>query len=338
MWIRRILILIGFVFGVLLIAALPRLLEMLLFSSSSSTMPKEYNVLIFGTLDPSTLKVSTPEAFRSIFDDIFGYVKGILTGESFTYKHFLYFNQNEEVSETRNFFIETRPLIVYSAVNMVFASVLALLLGTLIGLLLARSRGWIKNALEFLVIIPDFATAFFLQLLVVFLYTRTDILIAEVATTSIDTAYLLPFLTLFCLPFVYIVRMVSSHTYKVLSEDYILTAKSKGLKKRTIYAQHILRNILPLIKADLFRIASIMTGNMIIIEYLFNSPGITRFLAPGLDRNLGYVPDLFHQKPNLFDQYPIMVNSLWSLILIFFLTYGAMRLTITGLERRFAHD
>ncbi|MBH8605967.1 ABC transporter permease subunit, partial [Thermoactinomyces sp. CICC 10522] len=94
------------------------------------------------------------------------------------------------------------------------------------------------------------------------------------------------FLTLCYLPFTYMMRMVALQGYKVLTEDYILTAKSKGLKKWTIYARHVLRNVLPVIKADLFRIASIMTGNLIVIENLFNSPGITRFLIPSLDWNL----------------------------------------------------
>lgn len=336
---RRIRSFFLFFLGLLLISALPRLIETWMFSTASIQVPEEDYFIVFGVTERDHLNASSGfEALETAANHVIGYLKGIPNGESFQYKHFLYFHNNEEVPEMRNFFIENRSLILYSAANMVFSGSLALLLGTWIGLWLARSWGWLKNALEFLVFVPDFAAALFLQLLVAFIYQQTGVLLAEVFTTNLDTAFLLPFITLFYLPFVYIVRMVSSQSYQILAEDYILTAKSKGLSKPTIYAQHVLRNVFPLIKADLFRIASIMTGNMVIIEYLFNSPGITRFLVPGLDRNLGTIRDLFYQKPNLFDQYPIMVNALLTVSALFFLAYGSMRLVLFVLERRFAHD
>jgi peptide/nickel transport system permease protein len=341
MLVKRLFSIIVFFLGLLLISALPRIMESMMFHYSADFMNdlQEDPFIIFGTTDPATLKASGwREAVQKAFDDMIGYVKGIPSGQSFKYKHFLYFHNNEQVYEIRNFFTENISLILYSAANMMISGCLALLFGTLLGFMLARSGRWIKNLLEFLVIVPDFAAAFFLQLLVVLIYKQSGVLLTEIFTTNLDTAYLLPFLTLFYLPFVYIVRMVSSHAYKVLTEDYILTAKAKGLNKVTIYTQHVLRNVLPLIKADLYRITSIMIGNLVIIEYLFNSPGITRFLIPGLDRNLGTIRDLFYQKPNLFDQYPITVNSLLTLSAIFFLTYASMRLVLFVLERRFAND
>jgi peptide/nickel transport system permease protein len=254
--------------------------------------------------------------------EIIGYVKGIPTGKSFTYEYINFDSNMNPLTETRSYIEGIRPLFVYSVVNLVFAGSLALLSGTLVGLLLARSGGWIRDILEFLVTVPDFASAFFLQLLVVFIYKQTEVLVAEVFTTQTDTAYLLPFVTLFYLPFVYTVKQVSSQTYQVLTEDYILTAKAKGLGKKTIYVRHVLRNVLPLVQADLFRLSAIMTGNIIVIERLFNSPGVTRFLLTG----------------EFEGQYAPQVNNLWTLVLIFLLTYGSMRIVIFGLKRGFAHD
>jgi peptide/nickel transport system permease protein len=329
LWSKRLFTLLLFVFAVLFIAALPQLIDMLIFGSSHDAI-----------LGQSTGKISPSQAFASMFSKIANYIGGIPSGKSFTYQAYLYYNSNshEQVTETRNFFTDTRSFMVFSAVNMVSTSLLALLSGTFLGLFLARSGILIRTLLEFMAIIPDFAAAISLQLLVVFIFQQTGWLVAEVNTTVFGTAYLLPFLTLCYLPFTYMMRMVALQGYKVLTEDYILTAKSKGLKKWTIYARHVLRNVLPVIKADLFRIASIMTGNLVVIEYLFNSPGITRFLIPSLDRNLELKTALVYQKPNLFNQYPVMVNSLWSLILIFFITYGSMRLAMFGLERGFAND
>jgi peptide/nickel transport system permease protein len=329
---RRVLAWAAFLAGVQLVAALPGMFEMLLLDPAVRMGPP----LPHGAPPPPEPTVA--DALRQAAGSIAGYLKGLVDGSSFTYQHVLFHQFGEDVVETRNFIEEIKPLFLFSTANMALAGVLALLLGTIAGLALARSGGWFRALLEFLDTVPDFAAVFFLQLLVVFIYKETGERVAEVFTVGDDIAYALPFMALFYLPFVYIVRMTASHTLNVLTEDYILTAKAKGLDKFTIYARHVLRNVLPFIKADLFRIASIMSGNLVIVEFLFNSPGITRFLAPGLMRNLDTGLQVFLLKPSPLNQYSVLVNTLWSLALIFLVTWSVMRLFLFGLERRFARD
>jgi peptide/nickel transport system permease protein len=308
MWIRQFLGLIAFFFVVLLAAAMPELIRIA--KNSPQNLPWE----------PPVPPISRTEQLRMLLaDEVTAYVKGIPNGEFLMYQRF---------SSTTGR-MEKRPLLedlgapfAYSAGNLAGAGVLALLAGTAAGLLLARSGGWIRDGLEFLVTVPDFAAAFFLQLLVVFIYKQTDVLLASVFTIEGDPAYLLPFVTLFYLPFVYVVKLVSSQAWQVLTEDYILTAKAKGLSKRQIYVRHVLRNVLPVIQGDLYRLSAIMVGNMVVIENLFNSPGVITFLFPR----------------GSIDFYADRVNLIWILLSIFLLTYGILRLTVFGLKRGLAHD
>jgi peptide/nickel transport system permease protein len=59
-----------------------------------------------------------------------------------------------------------------------------------------------------------------------------------------------------------------------LTEDYIITAKAKGLKERTILFKHALKNAsLPLITNAAIAIGTILSG-AIITEQVFNYPGL----------------------------------------------------------------
>ena len=72
----------------------------------------------------------------------------------------------------------------------------------------------------------------------------------------------------------FIARMTRSQMLEVLRQDYIRTAWSKGLRERVILSRHALKNaILPIATLIGFKLAFILTGT-VIMESLFNLPGI----------------------------------------------------------------
>lgn len=72
----------------------------------------------------------------------------------------------------------------------------------------------------------------------------------------------------------YYARMLRSSMLDVLNQDYITTAMSKGLTKKTIIIRHTLRNsILPLVTSFGPMLAGVLTGNFV-IEKIFGIPGI----------------------------------------------------------------
>lgn len=82
-----------------------------------------------------------------------------------------------------------------------------------------------------------------------------------------------------------IIRMTRSSLLEVSGQDYIKTAKAKGLSQGKIVWRHILRNALcPIITILGPLVASCFTGSFV-IENIFNIPGIGNFMVMGIQTN-----------------------------------------------------
>lgn len=69
-------------------------------------------------------------------------------------------------------------------------------------------------------------------------------------------------------------RMLRSSMLDVMNQDYIVTAESKGITRRSIIIRHTLRNsLLPLVTSFGPMLAGVLTGNFV-IEKIFGIPGI----------------------------------------------------------------
>ena len=80
---------------------------------------------------------------------------------------------------------------------------------------------------------------------------------------------------------------VRSSTLHVLSEDYVRTAKAKGLASARVAFKHVLRNaMIPILTVLSVQFAQLLAG-AIVIETVFAWPGIGRLLVQGV-RNLDY--------------------------------------------------
>jgi ABC-type dipeptide/oligopeptide/nickel transport system permease component len=79
-----------------------------------------------------------------------------------------------------------------------------------------------------------------------------------------------------------IVRLTRSAVLEIRSEDFVRTARSKGLQPRTIYVKHVLRNVaIPLISVIGVQFGY-MLGGSIYIETIFAWPGIGQLLEQAI--------------------------------------------------------
>ncbi len=84
----------------------------------------------------------------------------------------------------------------------------------------------------------------------------------------------LPSFTLGTVYGAYIARLTRAGVLEVLHSEYVLTAKAKGLKKRTIIFRHILRGgLIPVITFLGPATAHLMVGS-VVVEKIFDTPGI----------------------------------------------------------------
>ena len=80
-------------------------------------------------------------------------------------------------------------------------------------------------------------------------------------------------------------RFMRSSMLEVLRQDYVRTARSKGLRERVVVVRHAARNgLIPLITIVVFQIPGIF-GGAIITETIFNYPGIGRLYVDALNRD-----------------------------------------------------
>lgn len=97
---------------------------------------------------------------------------------------------------------------------------------------------------------------------------------------------ILPSIALAFLPLALVTRLMRSSVLDVLGQDYIRTARSKGLPPSRVLIHHILRNaIFPVITIMGPLVAGILTGSFV-IEKIFSIPGIgKRFVEDIFNRD-----------------------------------------------------
>jgi peptide/nickel transport system permease protein len=80
-------------------------------------------------------------------------------------------------------------------------------------------------------------------------------------------------------------RFMRSSMLEVLRQDYVRTARAKGLQERSVIAKHAARNaLIPLITIVVFQIPGIFSG-AILTETIFNYPGMGRLFVDALSRD-----------------------------------------------------
>jgi dipeptide transport system permease protein len=94
----------------------------------------------------------------------------------------------------------------------------------------------------------------------------------------------LPMIVLGTVPLAVIARMTRSAMLEVLGEDYIRTARAKGLPPFRVIAIHALRNaLIPVVTVIGLQVGVLFTG-AILTETIFSWPGVGKWLIEGINR------------------------------------------------------
>jgi dipeptide transport system permease protein len=110
-----------------------------------------------------------------------------------------------------------------------------------------------------------------------------NLAILPVATWSSPKHMILPTLALATGPMAIIARLTRSSMLEVLTQDYIKTAKAKGLSPVKIVFKHALRNaLLPVVTVLGSLAASILTGTFV-IEKIFAIPGMGKYFVESIN-------------------------------------------------------
>jgi ABC-type dipeptide/oligopeptide/nickel transport system permease component len=176
-----------------------------------------------------------------------------------------------------------------SAVLGVFALFFATVGGVLLGSLTATFRGrWVDRSVLFLVVlgvsVPAFVFAAVAQIVVLALNRWAGETILPVAGWGTLRHMILPAITLGIGTQAFLTRLMRSSLLEIVHQDYVRTAKAKGLPTGRIFLAHQLRNgILPVITLLGPAFAAITTGGFV-VESVFAIPGLGRFFVQAVQQ------------------------------------------------------
>jgi ABC-type dipeptide/oligopeptide/nickel transport system permease component len=162
------------------------------------------------------------------------------------------------------------------------AILVSMVLGIAMGLLAATNvgRGW--DALVAVLTLAGISLpGFWLALLLMLVFSiQLDIL--PVAGDETWRHYPLPVTCLSVYSIAFITRMTRSSVLEVIGDDYVTTARAKGLHPKAVLLVHVLRNaLIPVITIVGLRFGY-MLGGAVVVETVFNWPGMGRMIVDGV--------------------------------------------------------
>ncbi len=178
--------------------------------------------------------------------------------------------------------------LLLTAMTMIIAVPLAVLLGVVAGLNEDKLADNVISISSLAVVgLPEFVTGLILiQLLSRWLgwLPANSSITANMPFAEKLPMLILPALTATLVLLAYIIRLTRAGVVEELKRPYVRTATLKGLPRRTVIIKHVLRNaLLPTITVIAISFGWLI-GGLIVIENVFNYPGLGRLLVFAIDR------------------------------------------------------
>jgi peptide/nickel transport system permease protein len=233
-------------------------------------------------------KNATPELIESINEE-WGFndplpqqyvtmMKKIFTGELISYEG------REPVDER---IVEGIPATISLCIG---AAAIWMFFGILFGYLSAvKAGGWLDKTLTIVAVAGISMPVFWLAaILLNYLAYETGIFPSQgytkLTVNPLDWAYhlILPWVTLAILYLGFYSRVLRSSMLDVMNEDYVRTARAKGLSERRVMRKHVMRNsLIPIVTLFGLDFGALL-GGAILIEAIFNLNGVGQYAEEAL--------------------------------------------------------
>ncbi len=189
--------------------------------------------------------------------------------------------------------ISRRPIggqVAYALPFTLELTITGILLGSIfgipLGIITAVKRNTITDYLGRILSLAGLSIpAFYLGILMMLLFSIQLNFLPTVgggSQTDIgDLIYhlVLPGLTLGLIMTSYVTRMTRSSILNILRQDYVSTARSKGLREQTVIYRHVLKNAMVPILSVLGVYSIVLIGSSVMTEIVFSRPGIGKLMV-----------------------------------------------------------
>lgn len=220
-------------------------------------------------------KKMTPEILANL-EAKHGLDKPLIVQYGVYAKHMLQGDLGQSISlvgqDVKDIIIRKFP---YSLKLGLFSGAVAIVIGTFLGIISALKRNSGIDRFIMLIVTAGIAVPSFVVATVSMIVFGVQLHWLP-TISSLDTlaSFILPGFALSFFPLSFITRLMRSSMLDVINQDYIRTARAKGLSERVVIFKHGLRNgILPVVTYAGPMLASILTGSFV-IESIFSIPGL----------------------------------------------------------------
>ena len=231
---------------------------------------------------PFLTEKSTPEMIaranakygldKPLYVQLFNYVKSYLRGDLGTSL------KMQEGTPVSNIIFHQGKFTLSIKLGL-YALALAVLVGIPLGCIAAYNRGsWIDGFLRVLttvgVAVPTFVLA---TLLLVTFAVKLQWLPTLSSSLTSFKSYVMPVISLSFYYTCYVAKLTRTSMLDAINQDYIRTARAKGVKTRVLILKHALRNsLIPVITYLGPVMAGIITGSFV-VESTFSIPGLGKY-------------------------------------------------------------
>lgn len=178
------------------------------------------------------------------------------------------------------------PELLRRFANTLEVSALAVLIAGVIGIpfgILAalRRESWIDHILRVAVLVFVSVPVFWLGILLIYVFS---VHLHWLPSTGNDKpqSIILPAVALSAYTLALLVRMTRASMLDVLLQDYLRTARAKGLSQWVVVTRHAFRNaLIPIITVTGLQIGFLMTG-AVLVETVFAWPGVGKYMVDAL--------------------------------------------------------
>jgi peptide/nickel transport system permease protein len=170
------------------------------------------------------------------------------------------------------------------------ALLVGIVVGPVLGALSAVRRGtWLDTVVTLVAMLGITAPSFWVGILLIYVFgLKLGVLPAYGYTSLLEDFWMslqqsvLPVVVLAVFPVAAAARQTRSSVLEVMQQDYVRTARAKGLSEQTTVTRHVLKNaLMPVatLQGEIFR--NIVAGS-IVVETVFVIPGMSRLLLNGM--------------------------------------------------------
>ncbi len=173
--------------------------------------------------------------------------------------------------------------VLPSTIELTLAGLgIAVLLGVVLGVTAAvRHHTWVDNASMVVALWGVSMPTFWMGLLLIFLFSLKLGWLPATGQGGFERL-IMPAFTLGYVAAAVIARLVRSSMLEVLRQDYVRTARAKGLADRLVVYRHALKNALIPVVTVLGLQFGALLGGTVVIETIFSRPGVGRLAVTSI--------------------------------------------------------